>query len=125
MRGSLFDIRQLVQADLFDSELDAAKELARNNFTRASGALAGVVLERHLKQVCDNHGIKVTKKTPAVSDLNNALKDGDVIDVPQWRFIQHLADIRNLCDHSKETDPTAAQVDDLVAGVMKITKTLY
>ena len=25
--SSLFDIRQLVQADLFDSELDAAKEL--------------------------------------------------------------------------------------------------
>src|SRR6202140_2333638 len=42
--SSLFDIRQLVQADLFDSELDAAGELAKNKFTRAAGALAGVVL---------------------------------------------------------------------------------
>src|SRR5262249_50608556 len=62
--SSLFDIRQLVQADLFDSELDAAKELAKNKFTRAAGALAGVVLERHLAQVCDNHSIKVAKKAP-------------------------------------------------------------
>src|SRR6266576_488371 len=46
--SSLFDIRQLVQADLFDSELDAAIELAKNKFTRAAGALAGVVLESHL-----------------------------------------------------------------------------
>src|SRR3989337_1007791 len=68
--SSLFDIRQLVQADLFDSELDAAKELAKNKFTRAAGALAGVVLERHLIQVCDNHGVKVGKKAPGISDLN-------------------------------------------------------
>jgi hypothetical protein len=114
-----------VQADLFDSELDAAKELAKNNFTRAAGALAGVVLERHLAQVSDDHGIKVTKKNPTISDLNDALKDADVIDVPQWRFIQHLADIRNLCDHSRKTEPSPEQVDDLLAGVAKITKTVF
>jgi hypothetical protein len=123
--SSLFDIRQLVQADLFDSELDAAKELAKNKFTRAAGALAGVILERHLAQVCDNHGIKVAKKAPGISDLNNTLKEAGVIDVPQWRFVQHLADIRNLCDHNKKMDPTAEQVNDLMAGVMKITKTLF
>jgi hypothetical protein len=123
--SSLFDIRQLVQADVFDSELDAAERLAKNGFTRAAGALAGVVLERHLAQVCDNHAIKLTKKAPVISDLNNALKDASVIDLPQWRFIQHLADIRNLCDHDKKTEPTAAQVDDLLAGVMKIIKTLF
>jgi hypothetical protein len=123
--SSLFEIRQLVQADLFDSELDAAKELAKNKFTRAAGALAGVVLERHLTQVCDNHGVKVGKKAPGISDLNNALKDANVIDVPLWRFVQHLADIRNLCDHSKKAEPTVDQVDDLVAGVMKVTKTLF
>ncbi|MEK6755490.1 MAG: hypothetical protein AABZ02_04990 [Bacteroidota bacterium] len=123
--SSLFDIRQLVQADLFDSELDAAKELAKNKFTRAAGALAGVVLERHLAQVCGNHGVKVTKKAPGMADLNNALKEANVIDVPQWRFIQHLADIRNLCDHNKTREPTAEQVDDLVTGVTKITKTLF
>lgn len=123
--SSLFDIRQLVQADLFDSELDAATALAKNRFTRAAGALAGVVLERHLAQVCTNHAITVSKKTPGISDLNNALKDGNVIDVAQWRFIQHLADIRNLCDHSKAAEPTVAQVDDLIAGANKTVKTLF
>jgi hypothetical protein len=122
--SSLFNIRQLVQADLFDSELDAAKELAKHGFTRAAGALAGVVLERHLAQACDNHSIKITKKAPGISDLNNALKDANVIDVPLWRFVQHLADIRNLCDHSKESEPTDEQVDDLVAGVIRVIKTL-
>ena len=123
--SSLFDIRQLVQADFFDSELEAAKELAEHKFMRAAGAVAGVVLERRLAHVCDNHSVKVTKKAPGISDLNDALKGASVIDVPQWRFVQHLADIRNLCDHSKKVEPSAAQVDDLVVGVMKTVKTLF
>jgi hypothetical protein len=123
--SSLFDIRQLLQADLFDSELDAAKELARKKFTRAAGALAGVVLERHLAQVCENHGIKIAKKTPTIADLNDLLKNSAIIEVPEWRFIQHLADIRNLCDHNKRTEPTTEQVDDMISGVMKTTKTLF
>lgn len=125
LESSLFNIRQLVQADLFDSELDAAKELAKNKFVRAAGALAGVVIERHLAQVCDNHQIKVTKKDPGISDLNDLLKQADVIALPDWRFIQHLADIRNLCDHSKATEPTQEQVDDLIAGVAKVIKTTF
>jgi len=123
--SSLFDIRQLAQADLFDSELDAAQELAKKKFSRAAGALAGVTLERHLAQVCENHAIKVAKKDPTISDLNDALKASDTIDTPQWRSIQHLADLRNLCDHNKKTEPTEEHVDDLLAGVRKITKTLF
>ena len=41
--STLFDIKQLVQADLFDSELETAKELNKNKFIRAAGAVAGVV----------------------------------------------------------------------------------
>ena len=124
-RSSLFDIRQLAQADLFDSELDAAKELAKNGFTRAAGAVAGVVLERHLKEVCDNHGVAVRKKNPQISDLNDLLKGADVIDIPQWRSIQHLGDLRNLCAHDKKSEPTADQIEDLLAGVAKVTKTIF
>ncbi len=104
--SSIFDIRQLVQADLFDSELEAAKVLLKHKFLRAAGALAGVVLERHLKQVCDNHGIKVRKKSPTFADLNNALKENEVIEIVKWRYIQHLADIRNLCTHDKKVEPS-------------------
>jgi hypothetical protein len=123
--SSLFNIRQLVQADLFDSEVDAANELAKNKFLRPAGAVAGVVLERHLAQVCDDHGVKVVKKSPTISVLNDALKAANVLDIPQWRFVQHLADIRNLCDHNKTIEPTPEQVSDLIAGVMKLTKTLF
>lgn len=123
--SSLFEIRQLVQADLLDSELDAAEELAKHKFVRAAGALAGVVLERHLAQVCQDHQVTLSKKNLTISDFNEALKSAGVIDLPQWRFVQHLADIRNLCDHGRKPDPTPEQGHDLIAGVKKITKTVY
>ena len=123
--SSLFDIRQLVQADLFDSELEAAKDLVKHGFLRAAGAVAGVVMETHLAQVCDNHGITVRKRNPTIADFNDALKNADVIDTPQWRSNQHLGDIRNLCDHKKDAEPTREQANDLVDGVMKLTKTLF
>lgn len=123
--SSLFEIRQLVQADLLDSELEAAELLAKHKFTRAAGALAGVVLERHLSQVCVDRQLSTGKKNPTISDFNETLKSGGAIDLPQWRFIQHLADIRNLCDHSRSPEPTADQVADLLAGAKKITKTVY
>ena len=124
-RSSLFDIRQLAQADLFDSEIDAAKELTKNKFFRAAGVVAGVVLERHLKEVCGARAVTIRKRAPQMSDLNDALKRANVIDIPQWRSIQHLGDIRNLCAHDGESEPTADQVGDLLAGVSKVTKTIF
>lgn len=122
--SSLYDIRALVQADLLDSELDAAKELLKHKFTRAAGAIAGVVLEKHLHEVCLQHNVRITKKNATIADYNEALKSDGVIDTSQWRFNQHLGDIRNLCDHNKEKEPTPAQVSDLIDGVAKVTKTI-
>jgi hypothetical protein len=37
--SSLFEIRQMVQADLFDGEIDTARELLKNKFLRPAGAI--------------------------------------------------------------------------------------
>lgn len=123
--SSLFDIKQLVQADLFDSELDSARELLKNGFLRPAGAVAGVVLEKHLCEVCAKHKISTRKKNPTINDFNELLKSDSVIDVPDWRFVQRLGDLRNLCDHNKERDPTDVEVRELIDGVDKITKTMF
>lgn len=122
--SSLFEIRQLVQADLFDSEIASARELHKNKFYRAAGAVAGVVLEKHLAQVCSDHNIKIAKKNPGIGDFNEALKAAGTIDVPQWRHISMLGDIRNICDHNKQKEPTEAQVTDLIDGTDKVLKTI-
>ena len=110
---------------MFDSEIDSAKELTKKGFLRGAGAIAGVILEKHLGHICENHGLKSRKKHPSISDFNQMLKDGQIIDTPKWRFIQHLGDIRNLCDHKKERDPTKDDLTELLEGVDKVIKTVY
>jgi len=123
--SSLFDITQLLQADLFDSELKEAEELLKKGFFRASGAIAGVVLEKHLTQVLKTHNISIAKKQPGINDLNELLRQNNIIDVPVWRQIQRFADIRNLCDHNKDREPAKDEILELIYGVEKFTKTIY
>jgi hypothetical protein len=122
--SSLFDIRALVQAEFFDNELDAAAELNGKGFQRAAGAVAGVVLEEHLATVCKQHKVSMPRSA-TVSKLNDLLKDEEVLDVPTWRFVQRLGDLRNLCDHKRIPDPTTNDITELISGVRKITKTVY
>lgn len=123
--SSLFDIKQLLQANIFDSELDAAKELNMKGFTRGAGAVSGVVLEGHLRQVCINHNIAIKRSNSTINDLNQLLKDNGVIETHDWRFIQRLGILRNLCDHKKQKEPTKEEIDELIKGVEKISKTLF
>lgn len=122
---AIFDIRQILQADMFDDELDAARELLKKGFGRAAGALAGVVIERHLCEICENHKISIKKQNPTINDYNEALKNAETVDVATWRFVQHLGDLRNLCSHKKDREPKAEEIEELIAGTAKVTKTVY
>ena len=121
---ALTDLRGTLQADLFDSELDAASSLVSNGFRRGAGAMAGVVLEGHLKSVCAKHGVAVGK-TATISKLNAVLKEAGLLELADWRRIQLLGDLRNKCDHQKEKDPTRDDVTDLINGVAKIIKKVF
>jgi hypothetical protein len=120
----LADIRGVLQADLFDSELDAAQELLKHGFLRAAGMIAGVVLERHLAEVARSHKVSIRSKAPGISHYNDALKGAGVLNVPRWRVIQGLADIRNLCGHAAGREPTRDEVIELIEGVGKVTKSV-
>ena len=112
----LLDIEGTLYAALQDAEIDTAKHLVKIS-PRGAGALAGVILEAHLQTVSTHHHIKISKKSPTLSDLNDPLKDAGIYDIPTWRKITYLADIRNLCSHRKTADPTIEQVSELIDGV--------
>ncbi len=123
--SSLFDIKEILQADIFDTELGTASELAKKGFVRGGGAVAGVVLEKHLGHVCQIHDLKTRKKNVTISDYNQMLKDNGIIETAKWRFIQHLGDLRNLCDHNKDREPSKDDALELIEGVEKVIKTVF
>ena len=125
LESSLFEIKQFVEADMFDNEVDAAETLAKRGFLRSAGAICGVVIEKHLKTVAAAHNLRVTKKMPAINDLNELLKNNSIIDVAQWRHLQYMGDLRNMCDHDKDSEPTKENLNDLISGTRKVLKTIY
>jgi hypothetical protein len=48
-----------------------------------------------------------------------------VIDTPVWRKISFLADLRNLCSHKKDAEPTKEQVEELIQGAEWLTKNVF
>ncbi len=117
--------RGVLQAELLDSDIDTARELARGGHLRAAGTVVGVVLEAHFGAIVKRRSLKIPKKTPTIADFNDFLKDQRVYDLPMWRLIQRLGDIRNLCAHSKEREPTRDEVMGLLSGTEKVIKEVF
>jgi hypothetical protein len=120
----LNDIEGVVRADLFDSNLEEAKHLWKAGYLRPAGVLAGVVLEKHLGVVATRHGFSTRKSHPSIADFNESLKQGGIIDVIVWRKIQGLADLRNLCGHAKDREPTREEVEELIQGTERLLKSI-
>ena len=123
--SSLNDITQIVQADLLDSEIETCKHLVKQKYFRASGVICGVIIERHLSSVCKTKNLVITRNNPTINDFNEQLKNNEIIDIIKWREISYLADIRNLCGHNKEREPTEDEVKSLIEGTNKLIKTLF
>lgn len=120
----LSNIEGELYAELQDNEVASARQLAKVS-PRAAGALVGVLIEGHLQKVAVAHSVKIAKKNPTIADLNDPLKSASVIDTPAWRKISFLADLRNLCSHKKDSDPTKEQVEELIQGAEWLTKNVF
>jgi hypothetical protein len=124
IEATLADISGALLSGLQDSELRTASALIKVS-PRAAGALAGVVIESHLQQVARNHDITLRKMNPTISDLNDPLKQNNVVDIATWRKISYLADLRNLCSHKKDIEPTKEQVTELIEGANWLIKNIF
>ncbi|MFT5613052.1 MAG: hypothetical protein ACI8Q6_000326 [Granulosicoccus sp.] len=51
LESTLIDLTAVLQADLFDTEIETAGALAKAGYLRAAGAICGVVIEKHLGHV--------------------------------------------------------------------------
>jgi len=120
MEAHLHDVELEVAQAYVRDELSEAEVLLKSGFSRAAGGIAGVLLERHLKLICDRHNPPISRtKSAGISKLNDLLKNARVYDVAQWRKVQWMGDIRNNCDHARTTDPRREDVEDLIREVRK------
>lgn len=113
--GYLSSIKTLVQVEVFDSELEQAKELFSSGYFTAAAVIAGVVLETALRDLCDRNGISHGKLDKMNADLAKAC----VYNKLNQKRITALADVRNNAAHGKSNQFTAQDVDDMIRDVQQ------
>lgn len=111
--GYLNSVRNLVQADVFGSELDQATELLAAGYDTAAAVIAGVVLETALRQLCDDRSIAVGK----LDKMNADLAKAGVYNSLVQKRITALAGIRNAAAHGH---PGAFKRDDVVDMIRQV-----
>jgi hypothetical protein len=116
--GYLGKVRNLIQAEIADSELDQARELLRSGYTAASAVVAGVVLETTLRSLCERHEIAVGKLDQMNADL---VKVGQYNVLVQKR-ITALAAVRNSAAHGNSSEFQVADVESMIDEVERFTQ---
>lgn len=111
--GYLSSIKTLIQAEVFDSELEQANELLRSGYSTAAAVIAGVVLETALRELCDREGISHGK----LDKMNADLAKAGVYNKQMQKQITAWADIRNSAAHGKPNEFTEQNVTDMIKGV--------
>src|SRR5690606_32506859 len=108
--GYLNSVRNLVQAEVFDNELDQAKELLSSGYAAAAAVIAGVVLETTLRNMCRDNGIPLGKLDKMNADLT---KQGVYNSLTQKR-ITALAGVRNSAAHGKTEEFSKGDVNSMI-----------
>ena len=97
--------------------LQAARSLLAKGHRRAAGAVAGVVLESHLRKVAQRHDLALPENdSSSLPRLNRSLRKAGVYDSAVSRQIECLAELVDSCIGSgKRISPKL--VSELLAGV--------
>jgi hypothetical protein len=98
--GYLSSIRNLVQAEVFDNELDQARELLAAGYKIPAAVIAGVVLETGLRTLCGQQAIPVGKLDKMNADLAKAGRYNSLVQ----KRITALAGVRNSAAHGNAAD---------------------
>lgn len=111
--GYLTSVKNLVQAELFDSELEQAEELLSSGYKGPAAVVAGVVLETALRDLCAQSAISNGK----LDKMNADLAKAGIYNKLQQKKITALADIRNSAAHGDWAAFTEIEVKEMIRDV--------
>lgn len=116
--GYLNTVRNLVQAEVFTSELEQAEELLKSGYATAA-VITGVVLETTLRDLCSTHELE----HGSLNKMNDDLAKAGAYNATQKKRITTLAAIRNSAAHGKPEEFTPGEVKGMIEDVERFLAT--
>lgn len=117
--GMLFDVRRLIEADVFDDLLEQAEHLLASGYHVAAASLGGAVLEDSLRKLSVQHSVPVPAKTK-IDSLNAGLAKAGVYTKLQQKRITAITDVRNNADHGHTDQFSGEDVRRMLAEVREL-----
>lgn len=114
--GYLNSVRNLVEAEVFSTELEQARELQSAGYRVPAAVICGVVLETNIRRLCGARSLPIGKLDKMNADLAKA---GQYNTLVQKR-ITALAAIRNSAAHGNETEFDEADVRAMIDEVERL-----
>jgi len=111
--GYLTTVRNLVQAELFDTELEQATELLESGYKLAAAVIAGVVLETGLRELSERNDLPHA----VIDKMNTELARKGVYGKLIQKQVTALAHIRNSAAHGKPDEFDEQQVEGMIRNV--------
>ena len=119
--GPLITFKSLIQADVFESELEQAQHFLDNGYKIAAAVTAGVVLETAIKELSKNNGISIylegSNKPKKLDGLNSELKSAEVYNALRHKQIIELAHIRNKAAHGEVDEFSEKDVQNMIRDI--------
>lgn len=119
--GYLVSVRNLVQAEVADSEIDQATELLDAGYSTAAAVVAGVVLETTLRTLCAANGLSIGK----LNKMNDDLAKAGVYNSLKQKNITAIAAIRNSAAHGKTDDFSPRDVKSMISDVSRFAEEVF
>ena len=107
--------KALVQAEVFDSELEQARQLLDKTYYAAAAVISGVVLETALRELCDREEIGYS----SLNKMNADLAKAGVYNKLIQKQITAYADVRNSAAHGKPDEYRKEDVSDMIDYVQR------
>lgn len=111
--GYLTSLKQLVQAEVFESEIEQAEELLASGYKLAAAVIAGVVLETALRDLSTTNSLAIGK----LDTMNAQLAKAGIYNKLQQKQITAIADIRNSAAHGKSELFTESDVKNMIRDI--------
>lgn len=124
-RGLLFNIRALVQADIFADFLEMGEYLLKEGYKDAAAVIIGAVLEDSLRKLCDKNNIPTVNssgKALSIDPLNAALVKVSVYSKLVQKQITSWAHIRNKAAHGEYDEYDKIQVEMMLLFVQNFAE---
>ena len=113
--GYCNSIKNIIQSELFNDEMDQSSELLDAGYISASAVIAGVVLETRLRQMCQDRALPLGK----LDRMNSDLVRSGAYNILVQKRITAIADIRNSAAHGNIERFSREDVSDMIIYVRR------